>query len=191
MVVRKGEIYIAELQGEGSVQNGKRPVIITSNDKNNDYAPTVQVIPLTGSTSKKKLPVHVEVGWECGLMKPSIALAEQEQTIDKRMLDNKIGECTKEVLQKIDKAICTQRGMTEPIDLRYIKYLAKSVIMTSNIFKKLNVPTNEVLYYTSSLQELKLRCEEYGINYKTILESTLQNERDEMQCSLKRLVGAI
>ena len=36
----------------GSVQGGIRPCIVVSNDINNIYAPTVQVIPLT--TVEKK-----------------------------------------------------------------------------------------------------------------------------------------
>jgi mRNA interferase MazF len=191
MYIKKGDIFYALLKGDGSVLNGKRPVIISSNNANNTYAPTVQVIPLT-SRDKKRLPVHVDVPKSCGVDRDSIALIEQEQTIDKRdLLGSQIGSCPMDVLKQIDKAIMIQKGMAEPIDLHYIRYLAKSVLMYGNLIKKLHIPTDEVLYYTSSLQELKMRCGEYGIDYKIILEKTLQSERDEMQCSLRKIVGVI
>lgn len=190
-VIRKGDIYYAILKGKGSVQNGERPVIISSNDLNNEYAPTVQVIPLTKELKKMNLPVHVLVGTEFGLNYPSLALAEQEQTIDKMDLLDKIGKCNKEILHKLDNAICIQKGINEIVSIPYINHLARTVIMYSNLIKKLNLNTDDIIYYQSTLQELKIYCEYNGVDYKKILQNTMKNERDEMKCSLKKIVGAI
>lgn len=110
--MKRGEIWLANLgHQEGSVQGGIRPVIIISNDKNNEYSPTVNVIPITSNLNKNPLPVHVLVGVECGLLKPSIALVEQDTTIDKVKLIRKIGQCTPEVMDKINRAILIQKGL--------------------------------------------------------------------------------
>ncbi len=46
-----GEIYIAALpsQENNCVQQDSRPVIIVSNDKNNIYSNTVNVVPLSSN----------------------------------------------------------------------------------------------------------------------------------------------
>ena len=58
-IVKRGEIYYAELYGIGSVQTGTRPVLIYSNDENNRHSSTINVIPLTAEL--KSLCVHVLV----------------------------------------------------------------------------------------------------------------------------------
>ena len=46
-IVKRGEIYYAELYGVGSVQTGSRPVLVYSNNENDRYSSTINVIPLT------------------------------------------------------------------------------------------------------------------------------------------------
>lgn len=91
---RCGDIWMCNLPKEnGSVQNGYRPVFILSNDKNNTYAPTINIIPLTTKMNKRKLPVHVEL-WDykkVGLRAPSTMLIEQIMTITSDHLDHYIG----------------------------------------------------------------------------------------------------
>jgi mRNA interferase MazF len=110
--MKRGEIWLANLgKREGSIQSGIRPVIIVSNDKNNEHSPTVNVIPITSNINKNNLPVHVYIGIECGLLKPSVALVEQDTTIDKTMLIKKIGQCTYQTMERINKAILIQKGL--------------------------------------------------------------------------------
>ena len=49
--IKKWDIYFATLEGNGSVEKGKRPVMVMSNDIGNELANTVCVIPLTSRTS--------------------------------------------------------------------------------------------------------------------------------------------
>lgn len=109
---RCGEIWMCHLNSkDGSIQSGYRPVFILSNDKNNTYAPTLNVIPLTTKMNKRKLPVHVEI-WnyeECGLKAPSTLMIEQTTTIPTRFLENKIGHIDNNaILAKICEAIAIQ-----------------------------------------------------------------------------------
>ena len=89
---RRGDIFWAELEGEAgsSMQAEARPVLVVSNNKANQYSSVITVIPITSKMGKTKLPTHVLIK-ECGLSKPSIALAEQITSINKDRLDRKIG----------------------------------------------------------------------------------------------------
>ena len=107
-----GEIWMCQLTfKDGSVQNGYRPVFILSNDKNNTYAPTLNVIPLTTKMNKRQLPIHVEL-WDYhkyGLARPSTMLIEQITTIPIVCLERRIGNVDDtNVLKDIWTAISIQ-----------------------------------------------------------------------------------
>lgn len=108
-----GDIYFAELPeiAGTSVQHGRRPVIVVSNNRNNKYSSLVTVVPLTSRITKAKLPTHVLVeGY--GLSTPSLMLGEQILTIDRECLRRKVGKVDSEVdLRKIKKAILVQLNM--------------------------------------------------------------------------------
>jgi mRNA interferase MazF len=90
---RFGEIWMCQLKGEGSIQNGYRPVFVLSNDKNNAFSTTLNVIPLTSKMNKRRLPIHVEL-WDYkryGLRTPSTLMTEQTTTIKVDSLDHRIG----------------------------------------------------------------------------------------------------
>ena len=88
--LKRGMIVFADLGGnKGSIQSGKRPVLICSNDMNNKYSSVLTVIPLTSKMSKRPLPTHVELNSEntpCLKFK-SIALCEQIITLPKDSID--------------------------------------------------------------------------------------------------------
>ena len=110
--IKRGEIYCAELLGIGNQQTGVRPVIIYSNNKNNEYSPTVNIIPL--STDLRKLCVHVLIeGY--GLKEPSMALLEQITTINKTQLRGKIGTISDEDMARVDRAADIQFDRTVSI----------------------------------------------------------------------------
>lgn len=107
-----GEIWMCYLTSkDGSIQSGYRPVFILSNDKNNTYSTTLNIIPLTSKMNKRKLPVHVEL-WsyqQYGLEKPSTLLVEQISTITIECLDRCIGKVSdRETLCNISNAISVQ-----------------------------------------------------------------------------------
>lgn len=104
-----GEIWMCNLTAkEGSIQNGYRPVFILSNNKNNTYSPTLNIIPITSKMNKRRLPVHVEL-WsyqDYGLKTPSTMLIEQIMTIPVEHLDICVGQISdNKILSSICKAI--------------------------------------------------------------------------------------
>ena len=118
--VKFGEIWMCQLNNNNSVQTGYRPVLVISNNMNNTYSPTLNVIPLTTKMNKRKLPIHVEL-WdytEYGLRKPSTLLIEQITTISIDSLDKYIGRIDdKEVLAQIWTAISIQFPILQSINV--------------------------------------------------------------------------
>lgn len=106
-----GDIWMCNLIGkDGSVQRGYRPVMIISNDVNNERALTLNVIPIT-SSRKKHLPVHVDIldYNNCGLNKPSRLLIEQTTTISVDRLNSYVGHISNPALMdKISRAFHIQ-----------------------------------------------------------------------------------
>lgn len=106
------EIWVCNLTNkDGSVQTGYRPVFILSNDKNNTYSTTLNIIPITTKMNKRRLPVHVEL-WsyrQYGLTSPSTMLVEQIMTVSIENLDRCIGKVNDwETLNNINKAMFVQ-----------------------------------------------------------------------------------
>ncbi|CAK1244036.1 type II toxin-antitoxin system PemK/MazF family toxin [Fructobacillus fructosus] len=90
--VRRGDVFFADLkQGIGSEQGGLRPVLIVQNNRGNQNSPTTIAVAITSKISKAKLPTHVVLPAELGVMKKdSIILGEQIRTIDKLRLRDRI-----------------------------------------------------------------------------------------------------
>jgi mRNA interferase MazF len=113
---KRGDIYFVDFGKTDSThkQGGVRPAVIVSNNRNNYNSPVITVIPLTAKVWKKNyLPTHVQIPKTkgSGLNKPSMALAEQLETLDKSRLGEKIGEITDSlVMDAITVAIQIQIG---------------------------------------------------------------------------------
>lgn len=111
--MRRGEIYWYRYDGVGSEQDGTRPCIIVSNDKNNTFSKTATIVPLT-TQEKKPLPTHIDI--QSGIV-PSTALCEQVQTISKNRISRYIGECTDEEMSRIETGLKIQLGLVSEIAL--------------------------------------------------------------------------
>lgn len=115
MVIRRGEIYFAQLNPViGSEQGGIRPVLVVQNDIGNQYSPTTIVLAITSQINKAKLPTHVELkAHQYGLDKDSVILGEQIRTIDKSRLKQRIAFLDEELMHKVDQALGISLGLTE------------------------------------------------------------------------------
>lgn len=116
--IKYGDIWFADLGShEGtSVQEGDRPVLVISNDINNQRSNTVNIIPFTGKMKRLYMPTHVVVelsdetkGRKRGLDRNSVALTEQITTISKASLFSYMGNIGEsKVMEDINKAVKTQ-----------------------------------------------------------------------------------
>lgn len=108
---RRMEVWFAELDLDmrSSVQGGGRPVLIVSNDYNNQHSSTVTVIPLTSKMKRPEMPTHTWITsiTPCGIEKSSMVLAEQITTVDKKSLKRRLGVCKDPVL--IDRVEASMR----------------------------------------------------------------------------------
>lgn len=116
---KRKEIYYVDF-GENHnsfKQSGIRPAVIVSNNKANANSPVITVVPLTARTWKKKyLPTHVQIPLKAssGIDKPSMALAEQVESLDKSKLGDKIGTIQSDVIMEaITVALQIQIGAYE------------------------------------------------------------------------------
>ena len=110
---RNGDIFMAKLpeKTEGSLQAGTRPVLVVSNNKANRHSPVINILPITGSRTKNRLPTHVEIE-DCGLTKRSLILAEQITSINKESLMKKMGSIRMTPYeQKVRKALEIQLSL--------------------------------------------------------------------------------
>lgn len=106
MKIKLGDIFYANLSPViGCEQDGIRPVLVIQNDKGNRFSPTIVIIPITSSLTKKHIPAHVKLNSTKGLDTNSIALVEQIRTLDKVRLIRKIASISKNDLKKVKEAI--------------------------------------------------------------------------------------
>lgn len=112
------EIWMADLgERSGSLQSGRRPVLIVSNDKNNRYSSVLNVIPMTTKMNKRNLPCHVEIyDYEkFGLNAPSTIMVEQLTVVDKKDLMFRIGKINDD---RILMEICDAMAVQFPVLIR-------------------------------------------------------------------------
>lgn len=112
--ILKGEIYLANLSPTvGSEISKTRPVLIVSNDVNNQYAATVSIVPITSTTSKI-YPFEVFLPKDEGsLINDSKAKCNQIRTIDKQRIEKRFGTVSESKLTEIEDAILTHLGINK------------------------------------------------------------------------------
>ena len=123
----RGEIYYVCLRPVvGSEQQAGRPAIIVSNDKNNTYSDTVEVVYLT-TQPKTDLPTHVTIR---STTKVSTALCEQVHTVDTERISDYIATCTEQEMGAIDAALLVSLGLSaaEPEVKEVVKEVPVEVV---------------------------------------------------------------
>ena len=111
--MKRGDIYYYDF-GEtvGSIQSGRRPVLVIQADGINEKSPTVIVASITTAMKKRYLPSHIVLGARYGLKQPSMVLLEQIRTINKAELSDYVGTVNEEEMwKKINNAIKKTCGL--------------------------------------------------------------------------------
>src|SRR3954464_2620554 len=111
--MRRGEIYIADMDPTvGRELRKRRPVLIVSNDTNNEAHDFITVIPLTSNVSKvQSFEVWLPQA-HTGLPKDSKALPQQIRTISKeRITGGCVGIVKREFMPDVDAALRTHLGL--------------------------------------------------------------------------------
>lgn len=113
--LKRGDIVFTILpNGEGSEQQGERPMMIIQNDIGNKFSPTLILASVTSQIKKLNMPTHVFIPKyvTTGLEKDSMLEAEQIKTLDKIRITRYIGRIKdKETMDKIDEAVQVSLGL--------------------------------------------------------------------------------
>jgi len=114
MNIKRGEIYLASLDPVVGKEISKtRPVVVVSNDKNNEFSGTVTILPITSGILQKIYPFEVFLQEGAGnLPKDSKIKADQIRTLDKSRLVKQIGKLGMKEIVEIDKAVRIHLGLS-------------------------------------------------------------------------------
>jgi len=106
MNIKRGQCYLAALDPVIGYEISKtRPVMVVSNDKNNEFSGTVTILPITSKNLQKIYPFEVFLNkGEANLPKDSKVKADQIRTLDKSRLVKFIGTLNEDKIEQIDKA---------------------------------------------------------------------------------------
>ena len=113
MTIRRGEVYLAGLDPVIGREIAKtRPVVVVSNDLNNEFSGTVTVLPITSGSLEKIYPFEVLLPrGTTNLPKDSKVKANQIRTLDRSRLLKFIGELPKDIMAGIDRAMMLHLGL--------------------------------------------------------------------------------
>lgn len=182
-VVKRGDIVLCDLGfGEGSEQSGIRPCVVIQNDKGNRYSTTLIVAAITSSSSKAKMPTHIEIDEKCGLDKASVILCEQIRTIDKNRVKKFIGSVNRDVREKIDKALMVSVEVFKNGELAVkeqavkVKSIEETLISIYDICNDKDTIEKIIFTYKLEYQLLENMCKKYRLYMKYYYNKSEQIE---------------
>jgi mRNA interferase MazF len=109
---RRGEIWLVSLDPTVGHEIGKtRPALVISNDRNNEFAETVTVVPITSQTEKVYPFETLLLQKECNLPKDSKAKSNQIRTVDKKRLVKAVGRITGGKMREVEEAVNIHLGI--------------------------------------------------------------------------------
>ncbi len=116
--ITRGDIYYIDKYGStlGSEQQSGRPGVIVSNNANNRFSSTVEIVYLT-TAPKKDLATHVPI-YSTGIA--STALCEQVTTVSMDRIGAYKGSCTSEEMLNLDKAIQISLGIKSNNEMSHV-----------------------------------------------------------------------
>lgn len=187
--IQWGDIFLADLDVYNEkikrAQKRSRPVIIVSNNLFNKFSPTIQLVPIT-TQIKNSSPAHVTVGVDSGLIRESTALVECIVTLDKTILKEKVGRCSEETMNKINRAIQIQTNMINPFDINKAHRLTHLI---RNLDKRLNrvICEEDIDIRNTLFCELKEYCSTYGKDYKFFYHKEEYNNQYKKDCIVQQV----
>jgi len=107
MNIKRGGIYLAALDPIiGRKISKTRPVLIVSNNKNNEFSGTVTILPITSKNIRKIYPFEVFIAKGFGnLPKNSKVKADQIRTMDKNRIIKFLGALEEKEMDSVGKAM--------------------------------------------------------------------------------------
>ena len=118
--IHRGDIFWVrqDYAAVGSEARKNRPAIIVSNDKNDTYSETVEIVYLT-TAEKKPMPTHVSIE------------TMGKQSTDKERLENYFCTLTADEMKLVDQAVIVSLGLS--VSTSYISAVPKELVEENNI----------------------------------------------------------
>ncbi len=112
LVVKRGDVLLVDfeptLEGEA---NKIRPAVVISNNANNNFSPTITVLPLSTNT-RKLYPFQVFLESSItGLDSDSKAQAEQVRTMSKKRVKGFVKSLPEEIVERLEQALRLHLGL--------------------------------------------------------------------------------
>ena len=112
LVIRRGDVLLVDfdptLEGEA---NKIRPAVVISNNANNNFAPTITVLPISTNT-RKLYPFQVLLESSVtGLDANSKAQAEQVRTMSKKRVKGFVKSLPDAMVEKLEQALRLHLGL--------------------------------------------------------------------------------
>jgi len=110
---KRGQIWFVSLDPVvGHEMGKKRPALVVSNDRNNLFADTITVLPITSKT-EKVYPFEVFLSKEeTNLPKDSKVKCNQIRNVGRKRLANFVGSLSSERLKDVEQALLIHLGIT-------------------------------------------------------------------------------
>jgi mRNA interferase MazF len=107
MNIKRGDVYLAALDPlMGREISKTRPVVVVSNDVNNEFSATVTILPITSKKTQLVYPFEVFLPQgHANLPKDSKIKADQIRTLDKSRLVKQLGVLDIKNLDAMDTAM--------------------------------------------------------------------------------------
>lgn len=181
--IKWGDIYYCNLgKMKGSVQCGRRPVMVVQTNRLNRHSPTVLVALITSVKKKENVDNHILLDTDCGLKEQSMLMLEQIRTVDKlEELEDYIGRVVDE--NKIDEI---RRGLKYTVGLPTKPKTERKGIVLSLCPRCRNeffAVQENIVRRVDPLQEEKEICDKcqvrYGYDYLILKKHKHSNEGSE------------
>lgn len=112
IVIKRGDIWVADLRSVGSEISKKRPLLIVSNTTLNELSPTIITIPFSSRVPKIFGPEAVFASKkEAGITKDSIIITFQLRALSKEKLIKRIGKLKKEKMKGVEESLKVVLGL--------------------------------------------------------------------------------
>lgn len=90
--IKRGDVFFYDFgNNPGSIQCGRRPVMVLQADNFNQHAPTVIVAAITTVIKKQYMPSHIILPEDTSLEQPSMVMLEQIRAVNKADLLRYVG----------------------------------------------------------------------------------------------------
>ena len=109
----RGEIWLVSLEPVIGHETGKtRPALVISNDRSNQFAETITILPITSKTEKLyPFETFISKG-ETNLPKDSKVKCNQIRTIDKKRLVRFLSKISDKRLQEVEQSLLIHLGIS-------------------------------------------------------------------------------